>query len=125
MQFSRLLLVRQNFPDRRIRDVTAEVRQQLAASPFAARLKPGAQVAIGVGSRGITNLASIVRSVVDYWKSQGMRPFIFPAMGSHGAATAEGQASVLAHYGITEAGMGCPVISQLEVVSLGKTPEGI
>ena len=54
-----------------------------------------------------------------------MRPFLFPAMGSHGAASAAGQAEVLAHYGITEAAMGCPIVSQLEVVSLGKTPDGI
>src|ERR1041384_1705661 len=54
-----------------------------------------------------------------------MHPFLFPAMGSHGAASAAGQADVLAHYGISEATMGCPVVSQLEVVSLGKTPEGI
>ena len=66
-----------------------------------------------------------MRAVVDFWKDAGMRPFIFPAMGSHGAATAEGQAEVLAHYGITEATMGCPIVSQLEVVSLGKTADGI
>jgi hypothetical protein len=54
-----------------------------------------------------------------------MRPFIFPAMGSHGAATAEGQADVLAHYGIIEETMGCPIISSLEVVAVGVTPEGI
>jgi hypothetical protein len=125
MQFPRLLLVRQKFPDRRIPDVAAAVRQELAAGGFAARLKPGARVAIGVGSRGIHNIATIVRNVVDYWKAQGMHPFLFPAMGSHGAASAAGQAEVLAHYGITEASMGCPLISQLEVVSLGKTAEGI
>jgi len=125
MDSTRLLLVRQKFPNRGIPDIAAEVRNQLAASGFASRLKPGARVAIGVGSRGIHNLATIVRSLVHYWKDLGFRPFIFPAMGSHGAATAEGQADVLAHYGITEAGVGCPVISQLEVVSLGKTADGI
>src|SRR5215472_7842477 len=125
MLLPRLLVVRQNFPDRRIPDVAAAVRQQLGASPFAGRLKPGARVAIGVGSRGIHNIATIVRSAVQYWKDNGMHPFLFPAMGSHGAASAEGQADVLAHYGITEASMGCPVISQLEVVSLGKTADGI
>ena len=125
MQFPRLVLVRQKFPDRRIADVAAEVRKQLAGSGFAGRLKPGSRVAIGVGSRGIHSLATIVRGVVQYWKDQGMRPFLFPAMGSHGAASAEGQADVLAHYGITEASMGCPVVSQLEVVSLGKTADGI
>ena len=122
MTLPRMLLVQQNFPDRAIRDIPAAVRKELAAAPFASRLKPGARVAIGVGSRGITNIATIVRSVVDYWKSQGMRPFIFPAMGSHGAATAEGQADVLAHYGIIEETMGCPIVSSLEVVPLGVTP---
>jgi hypothetical protein len=125
MQFPRLLVVRQKFPDRKIPDVAAEVRNQLADSGFAGRLKPGSRVAIGVGSRGIHNIATIVRNVVQYWKEQGMHPFLFPAMGSHGAASAAGQAEVLAHYGITEATMGCPLISQLEVVSLGKTADGI
>jgi len=125
MTFPRLLVVRQKFPDRRIPDIAAEVQRQLTASGFAARLKPGSRVAIGVGSRGIHQIATIVRNVVRYWKDQGMQPFLFPAMGSHGAASAEGQADVLAHYGITEAAMGCPVVSQLEVVSLGKTADGI
>ncbi|MBV6431148.1 MAG: hypothetical protein IANPNBLG_01270 [Bryobacteraceae bacterium] len=125
MELSRLLLVKQNFPDRSIKDIPGEAAKQLNASPFASRVKPGGSVAIGVGSRGISNIAAITRAVVDYFKSHGLRPHIFPAMGSHGAATAEGQADVLAHYGIVEATMGCPVISQLEVVSLGSTPEGI
>src|SRR6476646_9746054 len=125
MQFPRMLVCRQDFPDRRIPDVGAEVRSQLGASGFATRLKPGARVAIGVGSRGIHNIATIVRNVVQFWKDAGMHPFIFPAMGSHGAASAAGQAEVLAHYGITEATVGCPIVSQLEVVSLGRTAEGI
>lgn len=125
MDLSRLLLVKQNFPDRRIHDIPGEVAKQLTASSFASRVKPGGKVAIGVGSRGISNIATIVRAVVDYFKSQGLHPYIFPAMGSHGAATSQGQADVLAHYGIHEATMGCPVVSQLSVVSLGSTPEGI
>ena len=94
MNLPRLMIVRQNFPTHQIVDIPAEVHHQLGQSAFAARLKPGARVAIGVGSRGIANLATIVRSVVDYWKSAGMRPFLFPAMGSHGAASAQGQADV-------------------------------
>jgi len=125
MQFPRLMIVRQKFPDRRIPDVAAEVHKQLEASGFASRVRPGARIAIGVGSRGIHNIATIVRNVVAFWKDRGMQPFLFPAMGSHGAASAAGQADVLAHYGITEASMGCPLISQLEVVSLGKTADGI
>jgi hypothetical protein len=119
------MLVRQKFPDRSIKDIPAEVRKQLAGAQFGSRLKPGSRIAIGVGSRGIANISAIVRAVIDYWKEIGMRPFIFPAMGSHGAASAEGQAQVIAHYGITEATMGCPIVSQLEVVSLGKTDDGI
>jgi hypothetical protein len=125
MELPCLFLVRQNFPDRRIRDVRGAVSRELAQSPFGGRLQPGARVAIGVGSRGISNIAAIVRSVVDFWKSKGARPFLFPAMGSHGAATAEGQADVLAHYGIVQETMGCPVMSSLDVVSVGRTPEGI
>ena len=125
MDFPRLYLVRQNFPDRRLADIPATVNQELGGAGFGANLRPGSRIAIGVGSRGIANISTIARSVVDYWKSKGMQPFIFPAMGSHGAATAEGQADVLAHYGIHEATMGCPVISSLEVVSLGKTADGI
>ncbi len=120
-----MLIVRQKFPDRMVRDIPGEVRKQLSGSDFASRLKPGSRVAIGVGSRGIANIAAIVRAAVDFWKEQGMRPSIFPAMGSHGAATAEGQAHVLANYGVTEALMGCPVVSSLDVVSLGRTAEGI
>jgi hypothetical protein len=125
MEFPRLYWVKQHFPDRRIEDIPAAVHGELARAAFAARLRPGARVAIGVGSRGIANIATIVRSVVEHFRSAGMKPFIFPAMGSHGAATAEGQADVLAHYGIHEATMGCPVISSLEVISLGKTAEGL
>jgi hypothetical protein len=122
---SRLLLVRQNFPDLRLADVRAEALHQLEHSGFAARLQPGGRVAIGVGSRGIANIATIVQSIVQYWRGHGMAPFIFPSMGSHGAATAEGQADVLAHLGITEPSMGCPIVSRPDVVSLGRTDDGI
>ncbi|MEX2262169.1 MAG: hypothetical protein WD696_09470 [Bryobacteraceae bacterium] len=125
MRFPRLLMVRQNFPVRGLQDIPAEVGRELRAAGFASKLAPGSRVAIGVGSRGIANIATIVRSAVDYWKAAGMRPILFPAMGSHGAATAEGQADVLAHYGIIEETMGCPVVSSLDVVSVGHTPEGI
>ena len=121
----RLLPVRQHFPDRALRDVTGEVQRQLATAEFAARVKPGARIALGIGSRGISNIAPIVRATVDFWKSHGCEPFIFPAMGSHGAATAQGQADVLARFGIQETAMGCRIVSQLEVVSLGKTADGI
>ena len=125
MPFCPALLVRQIFPDRTLPDIAGTVRRELDQAGFASRPKPGGRIAIGVGSRGISNLAVIVRAVVDYWKSAGMRPFLFPAMGSHGGATAEGQAGVLAHFGITAATMDCPIVSSLEVVQLGKTADGI
>ncbi len=125
MTLPRMCTVRQKFPDRSIADVPGEARGALASAGFGASLAPGSSVAIGVGSRGISNIAAIVRAVADHWKSAGMRPFIFPAMGSHGAATAEGQARVLAHYGIDETTMGCPIVSSLDVVSLGRTADGI
>jgi hypothetical protein len=125
MEFSRLLLVRQKFPDRSLKDIPGEVHKQLSAAGLQSRVSPGSRIAVGVGSRGISNIAIIVRSVIDWWKAEGMQPFIFPAMGSHGAATAEGQQAVLARYGITQESMGCPIVSQLDVVSLGNTAEGI
>ena len=122
---SRLLLIRQQFPDRRLPDVCAETRQQLERSDFASRLTRGARVAIGVGSRGIANIDSITQAVVEYWRDHGMTPFVFPAMGSHGAATPEGQADVLAHLGVTEQSLGCPIVSRADVVSLGTTDDGV
>ena len=123
--FPRLVMVRQRFADRKIADIPGTICQELSKSKFGAHLFPGSNIAIGVGSRGIANIATIVYSIVAFWKEKGMQPFIFPAMGSHGAATAEGQAEVLAHYGITAEAMGCPIRSSLEVVSLGETSEGI
>lgn len=125
MSLPQMLLVKQNFPDRRIADIPGTVTKELQDAGFGNGLGAGASVAIGVGSRGISNIATIVKAVVAFWQAKGMNPFIFPAMGSHGAATAEGQADVLAHYGIDEQTMGCPVKSSLDVISLGKTPEGI
>ncbi len=120
-----MLLVGQKFPDRRLTDIPGEIFRELTASDFGAGLAPGSTVAVGVGSRGISNIDVIVRAVIDYWKSRQLVPFIFPAMGSHGAATAEGQTDVLAHYGITPETMGCEVRSSLEVIDLGHSPEGI
>ena len=125
MPFPKMLTVLQRFPDRSLPDIAGSVARELQSAGFAERVAPGASIAIGVGSRGISNIATIARAVVDYWKSKGAQPFIFPAMGSHGAATAEGQTDVLAHYGIIPQTVGCPIRSSLETVALGPTPEGI
>ena len=125
MNSPRFVHVEQSFPNRAIPDIEDHIRRELASSNLVQRIPKGARIAIGVGSRGIANIARITKAVVDFWKEHGAHPFIIPAMGSHGAATAEGQSTVLAHYGIHEATMGVPVISSLGVVPLGKTPDGI
>lgn len=120
-----MLRVRQHFPPSRPLDIPRAVRDGFAARPILSRLRPGARVAIGVGSRGITNLQTIVRSVVEVVRAAGMQPCIVPAMGSHGGATPEGQAGILAEYGITEAAVGAPVKPSLEVEQLGVTDDGV
>jgi len=118
-------MVKQHFPDLRLNDLPAEVHRELESAGFAARLRPGAKIAIGVGSRGIANLAVIVKSTVEFFSGRGYRPFLFPAMGSHGGASAEGQRQVLVRYGIDESTMGCPVLSQMDVMPTGTTGSGI
>ena len=83
----------------------------------------GGEVAIGAGSRGIANLAAIVVGVVDAVREAGYDPFVFPAMGSHGGATAEGQREMLASLGVTEESVGCEIRSSMDVVEVGETPE--
>jgi len=106
----------QSFSADRIDDVTAACADALGT--FNGAIGAGSSVAVAVGSRGIANLALIVRSTVEYVKRQGGRPFIVPAMGSHGGATAEGQKAVLAGYGVTEETVGAPVRSSMETVRL-------
>lgn len=118
-------MVKQNFPDLRLGDLREAVHRELESAGFAERLGSGARMAIGAGSRGIANIAVIVKSAVGFFASHGYRPFVFPAMGSHGGATAEGQRDVLSRYGIDESTVGCPVVSQMDVVSNGRTPSGI
>jgi hypothetical protein len=116
--------VRQSFPRPQLADVEAAVVSEFSRPGIGDRIKPGTRVAIGVGSRGIANLEEIARTVVREVKQRGAEPFIVPAMGSHGGATAEGQALLLSEYNIIEAQLGCPVRSSMEVVSLGSLPNG-
>jgi hypothetical protein len=125
MQLQKLVPIRQNFPDRRLPDLPGGVRDAMQAAAWTQAVKPGSRIAVGVGSRGITNIDVIAKAVVDFWKSRDCKPFIIPVMGSHGAATGPGQADVLAHYGITEETMGCPIVSSLDVEPIGTTPDGV
>lgn len=97
----------------------------LSQEKFAEKIKPGMRIAITAGSRGIANIALIVKTIADFVKFKGAYPFIVPAMGSHGGATAEGQMEILKSYGIVEEYVGCPIISSMEVTYVGKNDEGI
>jgi hypothetical protein len=121
----RLASIRQPVPNAPLADVAQAVRDELARIELGARIWPGARIAVGAGSRGITDYALVVGTVVAELKRLGAAPFVFPAMGSHGGATAEGQATVLAEWGITPESMGCPVVSAMDVVEVGTTDTGI
>ena len=108
--------IRQRFVAGKLDDVAGALRAELAASGVS--VKRGARVAIAVGSRGIANLPLIVHETVAWVKTQGGEPFLVPAMGSHGGATADGQRAVLEGYGVTEAAVGAPIVSAMDVVEL-------
>ncbi len=114
----RLTKIRQRFERNGLPDPLVAVREQLARLDES--ISPGARIAIAVGSRGIDNLSAIVKEVVSYVKARGGLPFIVPAMGSHGGATAEGQAQVLSAYGVSEQTVHAPVRATMEVVQLDK-----
>ena len=117
---------RQTFPRETIapEDIPAVVEREIAQPHISEKIKPGMSIAITAGSRGIRNVDIITKAVVDAVKARGAHPFIVPAMGSHGGATAEGQKNMLAGFGITEEAMGCPIKSSMEVVELGQSSRG-
>jgi hypothetical protein len=116
--------VRQHFDETAISDLPKVIRQELARADLITKVRAGQSVAVAVGSRGISNLPTIVTTTVEYLKELGLRPFIMPAMGSHGRANAKRQAVVLQHLGITEATVGTPIVSNMEVVSVGHLDSG-
>lgn len=120
MTFPRICRVKQRFEGPTLQDIPRAVRETMRGLHLADQVKPGQTVAITAGSRGIANIGRITRAVVDELKAVGLKPFIVPTMGSHGEATAEGQRKILEHYGITEASMGCPIKSSMEVVRVGE-----
>ncbi len=120
MVLPRMLRVKQRFEGPSLRDIPSAIRETMRPLHLRDKVKPGQTVAVTAGSRGIANIARITRAVVDELKALELKPFIVPTMGSHGGATAEGQRTVLEHYGITEAAMGCPIRSSMEVVQIGE-----
>ena len=120
----KVLAVQDRFDAPQVPDVTAATRAALENSGLLARLMTGKTVAIGVGSRGIANIPTIVRAAVDRLKEAGLQPYVVPAMGSHGGATADGQREMLAQLGVTEASIGAPIRATMEVKEIGRVPNG-
>ena len=122
----RFVRIRQHFPHTELdpEQVLDSLREAFRKPEIAGRIQPGQQICITAGSRGISNMVSVTRFLVDQVKELGAHPFLVPAMGSHGGATAQGQIAILESLGITETSMGCPIRSSMETVELCRT-EGL
>lgn len=121
----KMVKIRQRFDDTKLEDPLGALRAELAQPGRLDRIRPGQKVAVAVGSRGISRIAELTRTVVEELKRVGAEPFLVPCMGSHGGATAEGQVDVLRHLGIDEGAMGCPVRSSMEVVEIDNLENGL
>jgi hypothetical protein len=115
--------IRQKFAITPRLDIAARMQEEF--TKFDSRIRSGDTVAIGVGSRGITNLSEIVLHVIAEVQKRGGSPFLIPAMGSHGGATPEGQIAILADYGITSQAMGVEIKASLDVREMGASEQGI
>jgi len=111
--------ITQRLYSKRVDDVIAETKRQLEQIGLGRKLK-GKRIAITAGSRGIARIAEIIKGVVEFVREKGGEPFVFPAMGSHGGATAEGQVAILRDYGITEDFVGAPILATMEVEKIGE-----
>ena len=121
----RLVKVRQRFEAPEITNVAEAVQEAIDEANVLQRIQPGDRVAIAVGSRGVADIPVLARETANAVKKAGGSPFIVPAMGSHGGATAEGQREVLEELGVTEETTGAPIISSMEVVEIGRLDNGL
>ena len=125
MRYPKMIKVVQRLDDSEIGNIDLAVSAEMQKIELPSRIKPGSKVAITVGSRGITDNVSITRAIIAKIREIKAKPFVVPAMGSHGGATAEGQKAILSEYGITESNVGAPIVSSMEVDEIGVTPSGI
>ena len=121
----KMVRIREKFDGTALDDVAAAVRKELDRDEVIARIRPGMTIALTAGSRGVANIALVIRETASFLKEHGAKPFVIPAMGSHGGAVAEGQRRILEGYGITEETMGVPIVSSMETVQIGETPHGL
>ena len=125
MALPNMVRIKQHIEAPVVEDIPAAVRGELDEIEASSLVKRGDRIAITGGSRGVANIDIVIKATVDYLKELGAKPFVVPAMGSHGGATAEGQRDVLAHYGITEQTVGAPIESTMDTVEIGKTADGL
>ena len=124
IKYPDMALVKQRLYKSGINDLSTKILSTLSSLPIVNTIKSEETVAVAVGSRNINQIDRIVYYCLDYLKKRGLKPFIIPAMGSHGGATSDGQRNVLAKFGITEAAMGVPVISDMDVECISEVPKG-
>ena len=120
----RMVRVRQTFDAAQIDDVHEAVWKELSQEKIRSNIQPGMRICITAGSRGIDRLREFEKAIADFVKSCGAEPFIIPAMGSHGGATAAGQRAIIEGYGVTEEFCGAPIRASMEVKRIGETADG-
>jgi hypothetical protein len=124
MNLPQIFRIRQHFDRTQVADIRKSVLAELDQFSWD-QVQPGNSVAIAAGSRGIANIAKILRASVEFFKSLEAKPFIFPAMGSHGGATPEGQVAVLAQLGVTDSYIQAPILSSMDVKQVGETEDEV
>lgn len=124
MPLPRMVQVEQHFDRTAVTDIDGSVEKALAEEGVLDSVRPGMSIAVTAGSRGISNIAAILRRVVRALEERGAKPFVIPAMGSHGGATAQGQSDVLTALGVTEEYLSCPIRSSMDVKRIGTTFDG-
>lgn len=124
VEFPRIVKVRQHFDPAHIPHAPTAVREGVSELKGYRRIRPGQRIAITAGSRGVDRMPEVLRTVVDMVKERGAHPFLIPAMGSHGGATAEGQRNMLSGLGITEEAMGAPILASMEVELIAHISDG-
>lgn len=124
VELPRMVRIRQNFDTAEIQDLSGAVRQALRQEKIREKVRPGMSIAITAGSRGTDRYPEMMRAIVTELKAMGAKPFLIPAMGSHGGGTAEGQTMMLESLGITEETVGAPIRSTMKVVQIGTNADG-
>ncbi len=124
MNYPKMYRIGQVFDVPRVDNIEETLRKELESIQINSLIKEGARIAITAGSRGIANIDRVLRHLVHVLKENSAKPFLIPAMGSHGGGTAEGQLEILESLKVTEESIGAPILSSMEVVEIGKSRFG-